>query len=476
VVAAAVVVVVVVRLLLAGEPAGGDEAGFLMVGDGWHHGSSLYGDYWVDRPPLLIGLMQLAGDLAGLRVLGGAAAVLTVLGVARAAQLAAGDRAAAWAAAAAAVLGSAHWFGVARVNGETLAGPFVAWSLALTLQALSGSRRGRQVVAAAAAGSAAACSVLVKQSLADGVVFAAVLLVVVAIQRPAARRGAVRVAAWGVTGALVTAAAVLVLAAARGTGMGALFDAVVSFRAAAGEVIRLSASDTTLDRMLLMLATWAASGLAIIAVLTAWHAVRSREPVVVATLATLVFGSTVALLGGSYWAHYLLQLVPASALAVGLLATRVRPRVRAGLAAAVVALTVGNLVWALTSVTSDGTDARTVGRWMAASGEPGDTAVVAYGQPNVLWNAGMSSPYPYLWSLPVRTRDPDLAELTRVLESPDAPTWVVDWSTLDTWGVDSSRLLPVLGKRYHQVAWVCGRSVWLADDAPRDLAPVEPCR
>ena len=56
------------------RPLSPDEGGFLMVAAQWATGTSLYGDYWVDRPPLLIMLFQLAdqagADRSALRLLG----------------------------------------------------------------------------------------------------------------------------------------------------------------------------------------------------------------------------------------------------------------------------------------------------------------------------------------------------------------------------------------------------------------------
>ena len=61
-----------------------DEAGFLSVGAQWQPGgTSLYGDYWVDRPPLLITIFRLAAELGGLvplRLVGCLATLLAVLG------------------------------------------------------------------------------------------------------------------------------------------------------------------------------------------------------------------------------------------------------------------------------------------------------------------------------------------------------------------------------------------------------------
>ena len=86
VIAAAVVGTVVARLPLLGLPAWADEAGFLMVGSGWHLGGSstdqtLYDTYWVDRPPVLIGPFGLA-DRLGTRsaaLVGALAAAVTVV-------------------------------------------------------------------------------------------------------------------------------------------------------------------------------------------------------------------------------------------------------------------------------------------------------------------------------------------------------------------------------------------------------------
>src|SRR4051794_26400458 len=86
---------VVARLPFVAAPAGPDEAGFLQVAHQWAPGGgSLYGSYWVDRPPALITLYQLAdvaGGLVPLRLLGCLSVVVTVLATAAAARRLAGD-------------------------------------------------------------------------------------------------------------------------------------------------------------------------------------------------------------------------------------------------------------------------------------------------------------------------------------------------------------------------------------------------
>lgn len=466
-----VAVLVAARLVMFRTHAGGDEAGFLMVGAGWHDGSTLYGDYWVDRPPLLLWITDLAGTLTGLRLLGLLASVLAVLGIAWAAHVARGPVAARWAAGAAALFGVAQWLGVARVNGEMLATPFVAWSIALTLYAVLRATTWR-TPAAIAAGVLAMCALAIKQSIVEAFVFAIALSAAVAVSRPETRRVVVRVLAWGALGGLVAAGIMLLAAEARGTSPSALFDAVVTFRAEAGEVIRTSASEATPQRLGLMLATWAVSGLGAATVLVVWQGVRLRDPALLATAATLLTGLVVALFGGSYWAHYLIQLIPAASLAIGLVAERVSPALLRRLAAATVVVTLANLVWAVGLQPDDNGRQHAVGTWLDAAGTPTDTAVVTYGQPNILFEAGMSSPYRYLWSLPVRTRDADLGELAGVLGSPERPTWIVDWSGLHSWGIDPGRTEAVLRDGYRRVATVCGKPVWLVSTDTRTLPPV----
>ena len=45
----------------------------------------------------------------------------------------------------------------------------------------------------------------------------------------------------------------------------------------------------------------------------------------------------------------------------------------------------------------------------------------------------MPSPYDQLWSLPMRTLDPDLRRLTALVDGPDRPTWLVEWVDFEAW-------------------------------------------
>lgn len=122
---ASVAAAVACRIPFLGHAPWPDEAGFLLVGRQWNGGgASLYGNYWVDRPPLLITIFRVAafsGGLTALRVIGCIAVGIVVLGCARVAGLIGGAQAARWAAVAAAALTISPLLGGYEVNGELLA-------------------------------------------------------------------------------------------------------------------------------------------------------------------------------------------------------------------------------------------------------------------------------------------------------------------------------------------------------------------
>src|SRR6478735_9402577 len=173
---------VALRLPLLGAAPSPDEAGFLAVGAQWRPGgTSLYGDYWVDRPPLLITIFRLAAEVGGLvplRLIGCLATVLVVLGVAHTARLMAGPRAARWAALVAAALCVSPLTGAVAVNGELLSAPFVAWGVAAMFHAVRERAGQRALVFSLMAGAALTASLMVKPNIADVGVFTAALTLI----------------------------------------------------------------------------------------------------------------------------------------------------------------------------------------------------------------------------------------------------------------------------------------------------------
>src|SRR3954447_12021555 len=89
-----ILVALLLRAPYISTPLGRDEGGLTYLAQHWS-GGSLYGDYWVDRPPLLIDLFKLAGLAGelGVRLLGALAAVSLVIAIALLAQAVAGPRA-----------------------------------------------------------------------------------------------------------------------------------------------------------------------------------------------------------------------------------------------------------------------------------------------------------------------------------------------------------------------------------------------
>jgi hypothetical protein len=149
---------------------------------------------------------------------------------------------------------------------------------------------------------------------------------------------------------------------------------------------------------------------------------------------------------GSYWRDYLFPLVPPIALCVILLVAlggRAERRIRIVALLSLASAAISLVVWFVLEV------AGLIGYTEAAAGEaigeaaaPGDTLTVFGGRADVQYASGLDSPYPHLWSLPMRTLDPEYADLVALLEGPDAPTWFVTWIPLTSWdapGADDLR-------------------------------------
>lgn len=451
-----------------GRALGPDEGGYLMVGFAWHEGTSLYGPYWVDRPPVLVAIFDAADALGGtvaLRLLGALATVLVVVLAGVLGRSAAPERRSAplLTAGAAAVFVTTPLFGGTVVDGEVLGLPFVlAGITAYVASAASRSTR-RGIVLALVAGLCGALAVLVKQSLVDVGVVAVVLLVT---SRQARRSFPAFLAST-----VVTVVVVAGLAWLRGTSPADLWDAVVTFRFEAGRVLATEDGNAPRRARELVLAL-VASGLPLVAVALAWRG-RGRPSVQgpwtapdlrVAAYVLLAVEVAVVVLGGSFWLHYLMGLVPGVVLLAAAFAQRPAPVTRSTAAAYAVAGLSSVLVLAWVVVHPIARPELAAADWLEAHAAPGDTAIVVFGGANVLREAGLDSPYPYLWSLPARVRDPDLTELTDLVTSARRPDWVVvAYGALGAWGMDRDGLRASLGAGYEQVATVERFTVYRSD-------------
>lgn len=478
----AAVVAVLARLPALTRPVRADEAGFFLVAGAWDpRPDSLYGAYWVDRPPPVIAVFKAVDVLGGdttLRVLGALVSGVTVLLAARVAAVVSGGRAATWAAVVTAALLSNPMIDVVAVKGELLALPLTLAGGLLSLHAV----RRRSAAAAFASGLVATSALGLKQNLTTALVFAVVLVLVAWRAGRLPGRTAGRLVVAGVAGAAVPVLATVAWTLAAGVRLRTLWYAVYGFRFDAAGVIADGTTEATERRAWLLLLIALACGLLpVVAGLFAHLPVLWRDdpPVVAATVAVVVTDLVALASGGSYWQDYLLPLVPAAALCTALLAGRTsRPgRIMRGVVAgSVVSAVAAMAFWVVWNATGQQEfDEVDTGAAVADAAEPGDTLVVFGGRPDLQSTSGLSSPYPYLWSLPMRTRDPGYAHLRRLLAGPDAPTWLVEWVDFDAWSdAGVPRLEDVVAQRYVEHGSTCnGRPVYLLRGLDRsDVQPI----
>lgn len=477
-VAVAATLAVLLRLPALTRPIRADEAGFLLVARAWDpQPDSMFGPYWVDRPPLLIavfdGVDALGGHLA-LRVLGALVCGLAVILAARVAALVGTPRAVPWTAAVTAALLSNPMIDVVAVKGELLALPLLLGSILLALLAV----RRRSVALALAAGVVGGLALGVKQNLATGLVFGAVLIVASALTGRLARRDAVRLAGAGLVGAAVPVLATVGWARIEGVRLEAVWYAVYGFRADAARVIADGSTDAPERRAWILLAIAVACG---VLPLVAGVFAHLRElwaddpPVVAATVAVVTTDLVALAAGGSYWQDYLLPLISGVALCTALLAGRESPagrRMRGVVLAAMASALLAMAFWLLWNASGrqEFDEVRT-GEALAEAAEPGDTLVVVGGRADLQDTSGLGSPYPYLWSLPMRTRDPGYAELRQLLAGPDAPTWLVEWVDFGAWSdAGVAELEQVIEERYVEHGTTCNdKPVYLLREVERPL-------
>ncbi|MBC9225092.1 hypothetical protein GL325_02015 [Aeromicrobium sp. 636] len=474
----AVAVAIALRLPFLGVLPSPDEAGLLIVGGQWGPGTSLYGDHWIDRPPILLAWAWLAahtGGVVALRVLGLIPVVVTIVACSAAAGRIGGGRAARWAAVAAAVLTVSPWVGADRVNGELLAAPWLAVGVYAAIRAVE-TPTARWGVAT---GAAVAGAVLTKQNHGDAAVFAVVLLAGCLMTGRLQPAAALRLAASALLGALALTAVVVLAAWTRGTTPGELFDALFAFRLRAAEVMGADpegARDGRRDEVLRR-AVLGGQVLLVLIVLVMPVARRFRSPVHWALAAMAAFGCLSVIGSGSWWNHYLVELAVPAAVGAGVIAARTRVVVPLVVGYAAVAAVVGAcfLLPAIGAVDAPAA----VGRAIADAAEPGDSVVNAWGRADLVYATGLDSPYEHLWSLPVRTDDPRLASFAALVAGPEAPTWLVVRRHLEGWGMDAAGTQALVDRRYRQVATLCDYRVYLLGGVDRRAPkppPVDRCK
>jgi hypothetical protein len=480
--AAGVVLCVALRLPWLDSPLGRDEAGVSMVARAWHQSQPFpYGPYFLDRPPLLVLAYRLADDAGGptgVRVLGMIAAAVAVVVCTLLAARVAGARAALPAAALSAVLTSSVLLDAVFTPAELLAAVPSALSVLLLISAL---QRGSPAPwRLAGAGAAAAAALLVKQSFGDALVAGVAGLALASWHAPwraaAARAGAYAAGIAAVAGAVL---AWDLLASLSPRSPGSFTYAFVGFRL---DAVHALTHGNVAQKFSTIGSAALGSGLALAALVAVAGIMTLRRRRVTAGVlaAWLVAGLFGVLGGGSYWSHYLIELVPVSVVGVAALVAW-RPRVGAVLC--VLALMTGLATSAdhvaLGRPQQYQRSAVVVGHYLRDRALPGDTAYVLYAKVNALFYSGLPSPFPYHWSLMMMAVPGAEQQLRALLASPRRPTWIVMAQPTRTFGLDrSGATARLLARGYRRTARVCGRPVLLARNAgPRPAArPSEPCR
>ena len=336
-VVAASLIAGILHALYLGVALQPDEGGFLLVAKHWTTGPYLYGQLWVDRPPLLIlafGLIAPFGA-TGVHLLASMSSVFFVLAAGWAGWAARGETAARWSAIAAAALSASALMGSQELDGELLAIPFVMVACAAILHAVYRSRsKFASIAFAIAGGTAGSAALLVKQNFAEGLVFGFVLIAARLIahrgkQRNDAFTSAALTAAAFTVGAIGVLASVAMWAAGNGQ-FSALWFATYTFRTEAMHVMNAGSLDPQTMRAVQLAGLAVVSGvgyLAIAAARTSASAARRLDPLALALLAGFGVEFVGLVLGGNFWPHYLLGMVPMVALGTGLAAVN-GPRTR----------------------------------------------------------------------------------------------------------------------------------------------------
>ncbi len=501
-----VVVAAAVRLPAVGASLVADESGYTLVGRTWSpEADSPFGHYWVDRPPLLIAVYRVAdevGGLSGIRWLAVVASALVVLAAAALAREVvarlrpdAGGRDTGIVVAAAALTATALVanadIGVMLAKGEILSLPLLLGSMWLTLRAV----RTGAFWLAGASGLLAGGALGLKQNLAGAIVFAGVLLLFDRLRGQVDTRRMVGLGAAFAAGVAVYVVGTVAWALAAGVDLSALYYGVYGVRSDAVSVIADGPLGSVLRHALRMAEVTVTSGLALVLVALLVHVLRRgrrASSVALAALAVALVDGFGLLLGGAFRLPYLLAMVPAAVLAVAVMTADGRGRRTVPgssvpyLPLVLVALLVGSSTVTGVSRLHDltrfqrPTTAMMLGRSIGAASQPGDSLTVVLGSADLQLQSGLPSPYRHLWSLPARVLDPGLVELSELLGSPDAPTWVV--VAYDISGLADgagARVHAALAADYVEVGTACGDRVVYrrADETrPRPVLRCAPMR
>ena len=413
---------------------GMDEGGYAYVASRWASGGHLYHNAWVDRPQGLMLVYRWMLDLGHaawairLGMLLAGVGITLLLGVIGWLLLSP------WAGAAAAGLYAVIGVGP-HIEGFTFNGELAA-ALPATAAVAAALwwRRSGQKRWLLAAGLAGGVALTMKQSGFDGLAVA----LLVAAATPSVRIGP-RLRRVGIV--LAGAALPVGASALHGllTGWHAYWYAVVGWRlnAASGGArplsLRLQDFFHTLPSGEADL--WA---LALLAVVGVWACAQERGLRRVVPLAWVAVAFAAFNVGGLYWPHYWVQMVPPLALLGGAGVVALSRR-RAWAGAAGVGLAWTPVVLSLISLASlssplgpggvayayrSSVDEQ-VADYVDAHTSPRSPIYALVSEADLYFLAGRPSPYPYLWEAEVQQIPGAMARLERTLASPTGPRLVL---------------------------------------------------
>jgi hypothetical protein len=326
------------------------------------------------------------------------------------------------------------------------------------------------------AGFLSSCAFLVKQSFVDGLVAGAVFLVVSWAIRTRSDFRASWVA-WWAAGVLTPVLATLAWFELFSVGIRPFLYAMIGFRI--DSLAEQGRSELSASYMLVHLGipTLIASGcLLAVPWAASWLRDRRTDPQLALPLAAWLAAGFVGITGGGhYFPHYFIQPVAALAVLSGCaLAVTGRRFLAAATAATFVFLAVGNVAAGSTLKSIDPPQQRTlaVSSYLRANAHPDDTLYVMYARANLLYYARMHTPYPYAWSMMVRTVPDAELRLHEMLQSPQSrPTWIVEWHEPTAFGLDrSGETRRLIEKNYVPAEHICGKSILIRrDQADRSL-------
>lgn len=462
------------HLVLLNAVSGSDEGGFALVARFENlPGPNLYGNLFVDRPPLLFAVFDLANTLGryGDRIVGTVVALIVVFTCARTAFLLAEHVAARWTAWIVAGLTSSPLLLAYQLNGEIIAACLVSISIWAFLEArtLTERRSAWTVPIGMLAGAAGLSALLVKQNFGDAIAFVMAFGFVEIVRT---KNLNTQVLAAYIMGALAPATWAILWARDH-HGVGALFYAMYGVRFDASGSLTSAHFWRDFPNLLGRIGASIFSGLVpiTVAVLVASRRRLGRVTSAAAGYLAAIVIELIGIIGGGTFApHYYIALIPTLSVAAGVLIARGatdRQHLRRLLAVKVTAI----LAVASTLVTGPGwavavpqvaSPAAVTASWLQAAARPTDTVVVPFTNADVITQSGLRPAYPYNWALLTRTRDPLLVLFRQTLTGRNPPTWIVVWDTQGDVGLEAAPAWAwILLKRYQYLGMLCGHQVWL---------------